>query len=443
MDSANMDGAGTAPMPRVGGMPLVGALPGVLFGQFRFLEQAVARVGKIFEVDLGPARVVVVADVRAAEDVLIHSADRYDKGGDFWDGLREAMGVGLPMSEGALWRRQRTLMQPGFQRRLVEGYRDAIADVVTHAVEGLGPGGAVDMTQWCDELFAELTVRILLGGSGHDRPRTHRIRRAMVSLTDRLMTGLVTRRLPRWLPVPGRHRLEHIRRALGDEVMALISERRRSSRRSHDLLSMLIEATDESGMMSDEQLRDEAITLYVAGYETTGTAFAWIVWLLASHPHTCAELQAELDGNPREAPLLRACVQEGLRLYPPAPLMQRRAAVDGALGGFAVRADSLVMVSPWLIHRDPELWPRPLAFEPRRFLDQDASRRPRLAWIPFGAGQRLCIGKALALIELEQAVRVLLQRFEPRLIPGTRAPTPRLSSTLRPRRRIVLDLRPR
>jgi cytochrome P450 len=430
-------------IPRVSGLPLVGSLPSVLAGQFRFLEQSLADKGGIFELDLGVTNAVLIADPEVAEAVLIDKARNFDKGEDFWDGLREVLGLGLAMSEGELWRRQRKLMQPEFQRRLIESYRSTIEETVSQELESLRAGVPIDIASWCDELLAALTVRILFG-SDLDHSRIDELRRTMAGLFQTVLAGLVTRKLPRWLPRPGRQRVEQARRAVDQNVLALIAERRQRPGTGNDVLGTLIRATDDSGVMSDQQLRDEAVTIYVAGYETTGTALAWTLWLLASHPRILADLQDELDAETEDKPLLHACIREGLRMFPPGPLLPRRTVADDVLGGFPVPAGTTVVVSPWLIHHDPNLWPRPHAFEPQRFMDAEASRnRPRLAWIPFGAGQRICIGKALAMLELERAVELFLRRFTPTVATNKAPPKPRLSTTLRSSTGIHLTLRPR
>lgn len=229
-----------------------------------------------------------------------------------------------------------------------------------------------------------------------------------------------------------------------ERALALIVERRRHPGRYDDFLGVMVEATDEIGSMSNQQLVDEAMTFYVAGYETTAHTLAWALWLVASHPRIRDELQAELDGGSDDGPLLRACIQEGLRLYPAAPFVVRYPVADDEIDGLRVSAGMPVVVSPWLIQRNPELWPRPHEFDPRRFMDPElVARRPRLAWIPFGAGQRVCIGKALAMLELEETLRRVLRRFTPTVAEDHPPPKPKLSTTMRSSTGIFLRMQPR
>jgi cytochrome P450 len=430
-------------MPRAAGLPLVGSLPRLLVNPLQFLERSLARHGTIFELDLGVTRAVVVADAAAVEYVLLKNARNFDKVGPFWEGIRDLVGLGLGTSEGAVWRRQRKMIQPNFQPGFLERFRGTIAKAVEGELDGLRSDGPIDVSRWCDRLLETLVVRILFG-SELEESHVDELRTTMAAVSDAVIQGLVTRKLPRWLPVPGRDRLERARRVFDERVTELIAERRRHPGGGDDLLALLVGATDELGAMTDEQLLDEAITFYVSGYETTGTALAWTLWLVGTHPRIRDELHAELDSGSEEAPLLRACIQEGLRLYPPALFIGRHTLADDEIGGHRVAAGTTVLASPWLVHRNPELWPRPTEFDPGRFMDPKlVAERPRLAWIPFGAGQRTCVGKALALLELEEGLRAVLRRFTPMVAENRSPPKPKLSTVLRSTSGIYLCMQPR
>lgn len=430
-------------MPRAAGLPFVGSLPRLFVKPLQFLEDSLLSRGDVFTLELGVTRVVAVASTVGAEHVLLKNAHNFGKVGDFWDGMRQLLGHGLGSSEGELWKRQRKLTQPSFQPSFLERYRSAVAETIEGQLDGLRADGPIDVSKWCDHLLEALVVRILLGSelaeSHIDEIRTH-----LAAVSDALLEGLVTRRLPRWLPVPGRDRVDRARRVFGEAVTPLIAERRRRGEIGDDLLGVLVGATDELGSMSDQQLLDEAITFYVAGYETTGTSLAWALWSLARHPRILDELVAELDRGARDVPLLRACIHEGLRLYPPAMFILRHAIADDEICGYRVPAGTTVTVSPWLVHRNPELWPRPHEFDPWRFLDpKRVSERPKLAWIPFGAGQRTCVGKALAMMELEEGLARILARFRPVVDEGCPPPQPRLSTVLRSSTGIHVRMQPR
>ncbi|MEM9458176.1 MAG: cytochrome P450 [Myxococcota bacterium] len=431
--------------PKAFRMPVLGSVPSLLLQRYRFLERARERCGNIFRVDLGVGEVTVVGDPILAEEILIRRARHFDKGGEFWEGAREAIGNGLALSEGDLWRRQRRLMNPEFRRERIAGFASTITTTIEQSLPELEPlasgGENTDISLWTSKLLATLTVRILLG-SELDEARFVALRDSLGVMLDGILSGVVTRKLPGWVPVPGVARFEAARQTVDEIVLSIIAERRATAGTGHDLLSLLLAAVDDEGGMSDQQLRDEVVLAYTAGYETTAWALAWGLMVLGDEPGLVAELQAELDRQPdlRAIPLLDACVREALRLYPSAPLIPRRALVDEQLGGHRIAAGTQLMVSPWLIHRNPEIWPEPTRFDPYRHVE--GTTRPRLSWMPFGAGQRICIGKGLAMMEATTALGMLLRRYTP-LPASRRRSEPRLSSTLGSRDGIWLRLAPR
>jgi cytochrome P450 len=433
-------------MPRAPGLPLLGSVPALLLHRYAFLERAREQCGDIFVLDLGVREIVVVADPIAAEDILVSRSKNFDKGEEFWNGGREAVGNGLVLSEGELWRRQRRLMNPEFRREKVAGFRatiDAIVDQMLDELALRSQGGAtIDIAAWTSNLLATLTVRLLIG-TELDSTTFTRLRDALVVILDGLMAGIITRKLPRWVPVPGVSRFEAAMRTIDEIVLGLITERRAAFNPGQDLLGMLLAATDEDGVMSDQQLRDEVVIIYFAGYETTACALAWGLMLLAEHPELAAELQTEVDEHEdlMAIPLLDRTVREILRLYSPIPFIPRRAVVDEELLGYPIAAETTVAVLPWLIHRNPKIWSDPTRFDPGRHLD--ASGRPRLAWMPFGAGHRVCIGQGLALMEMNLALGQLLRRFMPMPGIGQKRSEPRLSSTLSPRDGVWIRLQER
>jgi cytochrome P450 len=424
-------------MPRAPRLPLVGSLPALLRDRFDFFERARDRCGDIFALDLGVQEIVIVADPLAAEEIFVSRSKNFDKGEAFWEGLREAIGNGLALSEGDLWRRQRRLMNPEFRRERIASFRATIEATVDELLDELAQLGrnnqTLDISAWTSTLLSTLTVRLLIGAE--IKPNEFaRLRDALAVMLDGALAGVVTRKLPGWMPVPGASRFEEARQILDETILGVIGQRRAAAEPGTDLLGMLLAATDEEGVMSDRQLRDEVVVTYIAGYETTAWAVAWGLMLLADDPQLVAELQDEVDRHDdlMSIPLLDATVREILRLYPSAPFVPRRAVVDEQLLGYPIPAGTTVAVMPWLIHRNPKVWPNPSRFDPRRHLDssRDSSSRPRLAWMPFGAGQRICIGQGLALMEANVTLGKLLRRFTPFPGLGHRRSEPRLSTTL-------------
>jgi cytochrome P450 len=234
-------------------------------------------------------------------------------------------------------------------------------------------------------------------------------------------------------------------------IYALIDARRGHESEHHDLLSMLMLAKDESNgeHMSDQQLRDEVMTLFLAGHETTAVALSWTLYLLSQHPEAESRLRGELgqtlDGrNPSLADLpsllyTRASLDESLRLYPPAWVTERKALGEDEVCGYRLPAGTTVVVSPYVTHRHPQLWPDPDSFEPQRFLNGHPADRPRYAYFPFGGGPRQCIGNYFALIEAQLILAMILQRYRLTLAPGWRVePEPLI--TLRPKGGLWMNL---
>jgi cytochrome P450 len=257
------------------------------------------------------------------------------------------------------------------------------------------------------------------------------------------------------LPLPSNRRFEQARTRLDATVYRMIAERRRCGEDRGDLLSMLLSARDEEGDgtgMSDLQLRDELMTLFLAGHETTANALTWTFYLLAQNPEQEARLYAELDEvlgaeppSPEDAvrlPFVERVFAESMRLYPPAWGIGRRTLEEVILGGYAIPEGSHVATSPWVTHRDPRFWPDPLRFDPDRFLPEAKAARPKFAYFPFGGGARVCIGESFAWMEGILIVAALAQRWRFRLAPGP-AVAPQPLITLRPRHgiRMVPELR--
>ena len=431
-------------IPRAPRLPLIGAMPELLWRRYGFFTRAREQCGDLFVVDLGLEDLVIVADPALAEDVLVRRSQAFDKGGNFWDQSREAVGNGLTFSEGEVWRRQRRRMNPEFRRAKIMGFRATIRATVDELLVELerevAQAGQLDISVWTAKLLATLTVRLLFGGE-LDAATFERLHQALGDLLAGVLVGVVTRTLPAWVPVPGAARFEAAIATIDEIVLALIAERRASPRDGNDVLSLLLSVTDEDGAMTDRELVDEVVVLYSAGYETTAWALAWTTMALAEQPELVRELQAELDrgDDPLALPLLDATFREGLRLYPSAPFVPRRAVCDETLGGYRIPAGTQVVVMSWLIHRDPRHWPNPTRFDPRRHLEP--SERPRMAWMPFGGGQRLCLGMGLAMMEGTMALAQLLRRFTP--LPASRRSEPRLSVTLASRDGVWVRLAPR
>jgi cytochrome P450 len=300
--------------------------------------------------------------------------------------------------------------------------------------------------------MASLTLAIVgetLFGTDVDDRRSATVTRALtqtLSMFDRVYSPVF--RLLVHLPTPTMRRYRRVEAELDDVIETMIRERRASGSgggAGDDVLSLLLRATEDGLGMTDRQVRDEALTLFLAGHETTANALAWTWWLLAQHPDTEARLHAELHralggGVPAVSDLprlgyTRAVLSESIRLRPPAWAIGRRAVREHVAGGVAIPSGSVVVVSPWLLHHDPRWWNDPHDFRPERWLEPHD--RPRLAFMPFGGGPRVCIGEAFAWMEGTLLLATIASRWRLRLVPG-HVVEPHAVVTLRPRHGIPM-----
>jgi cytochrome P450 len=363
-------------------------------------------------------------------------------------GLRAAdrvFGKGLLTSEGELWARQRSLIQPAFHRERIQGYARTMSRLAAERAASLAPGQTRDLHAEMMSLTLAIVGETLFGSD---------VAGAAGAVGEALGVALeefpallnpLRRLLSRILPTPRARRLEAAVDRLDAIVLGLVAERRRSadSGGGSDVLSMLLAAG-----MDDRQVRDEAMTLFLAGHETTALALTFALHLLALHPEADARAASELaslggpagfDDLPR-LPYLDAVVKEALRLYPPAWAITRLAIEDVDLAGLRVRKGDSVLVTPWVTHRDARLFPEPQRFRPERWLDSPPP--PRFAYLPFGAGPRVCIGASFAQTEAVLVLAALLSRFRFEL---ARDPAVELqaSITLRPKGGMPMTLKPR
>lgn len=384
--------------------------------------------GDVVRVQAGPVQAYLVTDPELIREVLVTREKSFHKG----RGLklaRRVLGNGLLTSEGEEHRRQRKLMQPVFHRQRVAGFGEVMVDAARQLSAEWRPGQSVDALREMHRLALRIVGRTLFDSEVEQHAET--VARALTD-SRRLVTFSmfpVLQWAERWLP-PLRRRSRRSRELLDATLLPLIDDHRQRPR--EDLLSMLIEAD-----MSDEQVRDEALTLFLAGHETTANTLAWTLLLLAQHPEWQRALQAEVqtvephaDNLPR-LPLTERVLLESMRLYPPAWTIGRTAIEDLELGPYPIRKGSTVLTSQWLVHRDERWYPQPDRFDPSRWERTPRQSLPRYAYFPFGGGSRVCIGEHFAMMELTLILATLLRDWTVTLEPGPE-PRPRPAITLRP-----------
>jgi cytochrome P450 len=397
------------------------------------------RYGDFVPIRFGPFRAHVAFGPAEIEEVLVdHAADFRKSFGTRM--LIPLLGRGLLTAEGDEWLRHRRLASPAFHRDRVEAYGLTMVDYAQDAVDSWSDGQTVDLH---DEMTA-LTLRIV-ARTLFDTDVTARIEevaRLGTEIQDFYYLRFASLRflIPTWLPTPGNRRLGQATRRLDDVVYRIIRERRPGEDRG-DLLSMLLLARDEEGAgMSERQVRDEVMTLLLAGHETTALALSWVFLLLDRHPEARDRVEAEVaavlgdaPASPADVaslPFTQAVINETLRLYPPAYVTGREAVRDTTIGGLSIPRRHIVLISMYTTHRDGRFFPEPDAFRPERWLDGLEKRLPRGAFIPFGLGSRKCIGASFAMMEATLLLATIARRWRFELAPGEVGTHP--SITLRP-----------
>ena len=450
-DGAATDSLSLAHAPTPGGLPLLGNLLALRRDPLETLRSAQRECGDVVRLRLGLHHVLLLVRPEHLERVLLDL--RYEKRFRVYRKMQIVLGEGLVTSNGELWKRQRRLAQPAFHRRRIADLGVEVVGCAEALAErwSKGAGGVVDVLADTMGLSLEVVSRTLFGTSS-DAERSAKIADALGESSRQLsrrMLAIVD--LPLWVPTPANRRLAAAIRTLDGAVRSFIEERRRSGEERDDLLGMLLAARDgDSGTgMDDVQLRDELVTLFAAGQETTALALAWTFWLLSQEPDAERELHEELAlvlggrapaiADLPQLPYTLQVLKEAIRLYPPLWLLNRTAREDDEIAGYRIRAGSHVFFSPFLTHRHPELWPEPDRFRPGRFASPQFADLPRFAYLPFSGGPRQCIGHDLALVQAQLVLATLAQRFRLAALPGQQV-VPEAAVTLRPGRELPMRL---
>lgn len=417
------------------------------------VESGFREHGDLWQITIGQTQQVMIAHPDHLHQVLVTDADKFTKDVGYKDkskGLARFMGNGLVTSDGEFWRRQRRLMQPTFHAKRIEAYAETM---VAHTVAQMGgwrDGAWLDV----DHQMMELTLKIVVDALFRTdiSEDTERIGAAMTVFQE--MQNSQNQFIPAWVPTPIELRTRKAIRDLDEIVYGLIAERRAEPGDRGDLLAMLLEARDDDGQgMTDQQIRDELVTLFLAGHETTANSLNWTFILLAQHPHALTRLLEEIDtvlggrlptlADLRALPYLDQVVKESMRVYPAVPAIGRAAAQDVEIGGYQIPRGSTVNLFLWVTHRDPRWWGEDAAeFKPERFAPEREKEIRKYAYLPFAAGPRVCIGNSFAAMEARLLLATMLQRWTLALAPG-HTPQPEPLITLRPKGGLRMRIRAR
>ena len=420
------------------GLPLLGHLLQLRRDQLGFLMCCTRKYGDVVPLRFGPNLVILLNHPRDLEDVLARKNRSFIKG-RFYQILGPLLGNGLFTSEGEFWLRQRRLAQPAFHRERIAVYARVMVEFTEYMLAGWKHGERrdvnADMMQLTFRVVAKALFDADVSREAHDMGAA--LTEALHEL-DKEINGLGLLIPPGW-PTPGRLRLRAAVKRLDRIVFRILQQRRQAGEDRGDLLAMLLDAQDEDGSrMTARQVRDEAITLVLAGHETTALTLSWLWMLLARHPEVESRLHLELLGvlgdrppSVEDLPKLTytdMVVREALRLYPPTVELGRETLEVVEIGGYRLPPGTNVMFTPYTVQRDPRWFDDPDSFRPERWADGLAQRIPRFAYFPFGGGPRLCIGQQFALMEAVLLVADIARQYRLVLEPSTQVrPDPALT----------------
>jgi cytochrome P450 len=415
-------------------LPCPNELPGIgsVYRRFRspldFFVELKQKYGDAVRFSLFKEKFVMFSDPALVNEVLVTKQHSFRKGRAL-EGAKVFLGNSLLVSEGEEHTRQRRLIQPAFHRGRIAGYAQIMAEKTKQWIDAQHVSKEIDLAVEMNRLTLAVVTETLFGSEVDSS--AHEIAKSLTVVIENFNRML----LPFWrflslIPTKGNLRLYHAKKHLEETIYGLISRRRKEGRDHGDLLSMLLAAEDAENpqkRLTDTEIRDQALTIFIAGHETTANALAWTWHLLTQHDDIRRKMKAEIDAvlGPNRLPGLEdvaklpyttAVLSESMRIYPPVWVVGRRALEDVTIGDYQVPRRTIVITSQYLIHRDERFWPNPLEFRPERWLDEKAKEeRPKFAYFPFGGGGRICIGDAFAWTEgaILLAVMARRWRFEP------------------------------
>jgi cytochrome P450 len=433
-----------------------GRLIGGNFTAFRrdalaYLQKAASEHGDVVYFRFGPQDVFFFNHPDYIKDVLVTHHQNFMKGRALQRAKR-LLGEGLLTSEGDFHRRQRRLAQPAFHRGRIASYGTVMTDYAAHTTSRWQDGETLDISQEMMRLTLAIVGKTLFDADVEaEADEIGAALTAVMELFDFLLMPFSE--LLEKLPLPHVRRFQKAKERLDATIYRIIEERRRSNEDRGDLLSMLLSARDEEGdggQMTDLQVRDEVMTIFLAGHETTANALSWTWYLLSQHAEVEAKLHEEIDAvlegrtpTVEDVPRLRyteMVLAEAMRLYPPAWAIGRLALQDHEIGGYTIPAKALVLLSPYVTHRDERYFPDPTRFDPERWTQQAREARPQFAYFPFGGGARRCIGEGFAWMEGILLIAALAQHWRMRLVPNHRVETLPVI-TLRPKHGMRMTLK--
>ena len=418
----------TIPGPR--GLPVLGVLPEMVRDMLGLFTNTAREYGGIAQFKLLNKNYLLVTNPDYVKYILQDNYKNYIRGRSVETG-RVLLGNGLPLIDGDFWLRERRMLQPAFHRERLGKLADTAANVVNSFMQGWEEKARRDQTLDMDDEMMRLTLTVIIKSmfsadiDGQIQALSHAFNVASKFMLWRSQQMWAP---PLSVPVPRNVEYNRAFKILNETIYPLIADARKNPK--DDLLGLMLEMRDaDTGEgMSDQQARDEVVTIFFAGHETSAATMAWAFYLLSGHPEIEERMRDEVNSvlngrTPTFAELpklsyMQQVLNEVLRLYPAAYLFAREAVVDDAIDGYPVPVGTLIFLTPYITHRDPKYWPEPEAFDPNRFSPEQVAARPRHVYYPFGEGPHLCIGNNFAMMEMQLILTMALQRFRLKLVPN-------------------------
>lgn len=442
-------GAPMPPGPK--GWPLLGEIPAIRRAPLDYFAGLSQRFGPVVSYAIGRDRITMVNAPDLVKHVMQDNADNYRKS-KFYRPLAPVLGRGIFLAEGRPWVNQRRKLVSGFKGPrfpdMAKQVVDAADDMLARWEETCRSGDVIDMSSEMMHIALDGVARALFNirvGGEHGAIYNG----LTVTLSDAERRVWSPLNLPRWVPTKSNRAYKDALVQLDRITRQIINDRRRADNPPEDLLTTLIETYEGE---DDSLLRDEVLSILLSGHETTANALAWVWTVLAAHPDIEARVVEEAERvlggrlptweDLPKLDYISRVFEETLRLYPPVWTLSREALADDVVGGYRVKGGTTVQICPYAMHRNPDLWPDPERFDPDRFLPEEVEKRDRYAYIPFGGGPRVCLGKRFAMMEAPFLIAMVVQRYK--MIPATDAPVePEPMITLRPKGGVPVRLQRR
>lgn len=416
-------------------------LSGAEFDMLQFALDTQPQFGDFHFTKFGWVTFYMITDPDLMHEILVERPEEFYKLKLIKYALGPFLGNGLLTNEGDFWKRQRKLAQPAFHAKRIESYANVMVDYAQKMLSRWHTGEERRIDREMMKLTLNIVAKTLFDAdvSGDADRVGELLTRILEASNDRLNAAF---QIPDWVPTAKTRQMHHDIAELDAIIQRFIDERRRSGEDKGDLLSTLLQARDDDGSgMDDQQLRDELMTIFLAGHETTAMNLTWTWYLLMQHPEIMERLKHEVDSVLGDRPATLAdlpnlkyaemVIKESMRLYPPAPSVGREPVQDIQLGGYPIKKGAILTLSIYGLHHNPKIFPNPEVFDPERFSPENEKNIPRYGYLPFGAGPRVCIGNSFALMEARLILATMVQHIDLSLVPGQKI-VPKQLVTVRP-----------